>query len=177
MKNLTRLTVLVVILAALTLATGIAFASGAQTALNIDLRGNGTPEDNHASATPTPSSMSVNGELEIIGVVESLTSDTLVISGIQIAFTQSTEFEDSIAVGDTVKVHAYTAGDGALTAREVELYPGSDDDLDDDSSDDDLNDDSGDDDSDDDDLNDDHGGSSNQSESGDDKGNHSGSDD
>ena len=157
MKNLSRLTVLVVILASLALVTGAAFASGSKTALGIDLRGNGTPEDS-ATSTPTAgvdlrgdgtpednsasSSMSADGETELTGTLESISSEWIVVSGTQIALTQDTELEDSLAVGDTVKVHAYTAADGTLTAREVELFDGSSDDMsDDDMSDDDMSDD------------------------------------
>ena len=192
MKNLSRLTVLVVILASLALVTGIASARGLPAVLGIDLRGDGTPEDNSTStpasgvdlrgdgtpedsATSTPaagvdlrgdgtpedngasSSQSSDGETEFTGTLESLTSEWLIVSGTQIALTQTTEIEDSLSVGDLVKVHAYTAADGTLTAREVELFDGSSDDMSDDSddmSDDDMSDDdsddmSGDDDSDD----------------------------
>ena len=108
----------------------------------------------------------------ITGTVESLTSDAIVVSGIVIAITSETEIDDEIAVGDTVKVHAFTADDGTLTAHEIELFeddddmedPGDDDDSDDDSDgddssgDDQSDDDSGEDDSDGDDSGDDDSG-------------------
>ena len=132
MKSLTRLTVLVVVLAGLTLATGVAYAGQldvhqlagmfrpaqgtspeAQDFMDIDLRNMGDGDDD---------------EIEIIGVVTSITTDTLVVSDTVIAITPETEFEDVVAVGDMVKVEAFYADDGTLTASKVELFEEDDDD-------------------------------------------------
>jgi hypothetical protein len=59
-------------------------------------------------------------EIEFTGVVEAISGSTWTIAGRTLAVLEGTEIKDSIAVGDTVKVHAFTAADGALTAREIE---------------------------------------------------------
>jgi hypothetical protein len=119
-----------------------------------DLRGNGAQENASSNFSATSSS----DETQITGVVESLTSDAIVVSGSVIAITSETEFEDEIAVGDMVEIDVTGAPDGTLTADEIELF--EDDDMedpgDDDSDEDDFDDDSDDEDSDDDESDDEH---------------------
>lgn len=72
------------------------------------------------------------GEAEIIGVIESLTGTTLVISG-QSIDVSTAERPANLAVGATVKVHATASPDGIWIAREVEPFsPEQDDDTSDD---------------------------------------------
>jgi hypothetical protein len=60
-------------------------------------------------------------EIEIVGVVVSISDTELVIVGEKYLVTELTEFEDLIAVGDTVKVHVILTADGLMIAREIEL--------------------------------------------------------
>jgi acyl-CoA hydrolase len=140
MKSLNRLIALVVVLMGLTLATGVASAAQldqrlagmfhlaqgsspeAQDFMDIGLR------TNNAQQKSSSSSMNDDDEIEIIGTVTSITTDTLVVSDTVIAITPETEFEDEVAVGDMVKVEAFYADDGTLTARKVELFEEDDDD-------------------------------------------------
>jgi uncharacterized membrane protein YgcG len=62
-----------------------------------------------------------SNETEFTGVVESIAIDSWVVSGQTFAVTPQTEIKGAIAVGDTVKVHTFTATDGTLTVREIEL--------------------------------------------------------
>lgn len=129
MKSLNRLIVLVVIMAGLTLATGVAYAAqldvhqlanvftpGAQDLVDVGLRNN--------DALPKGNSSGSEGdeEIEIIGVVTGITTDTLTLSDTVIAITPETVFEDVVVVGDMVKVEAFYADDGTLTASKVELF-------------------------------------------------------
>lgn len=59
-------------------------------------------------------------EIEFTGIVESILDDTWTVDGQVVHITPWTEIDDSPVVGDLVKVHAYIAGDGTLTAREIE---------------------------------------------------------
>lgn len=178
MKKILRLSIFVVILAVFAMGTTFAFAQGAKTILNLaqsgktaeealaaltvskrsDLRGNGTQDDTSTQSSDLSSSSSSDDEIEITGMVESITSDAIVVSGNVIAITSETEFEDEIAVGDMVEVEAISTADGTLTADEIELF--EEDDFDDDSDgedsdEDDFDDDSDEEDSDDDDSDDD----------------------
>jgi len=66
-------------------------------------------------------------EVEITGVVESITDEVWVVNGRALYISPWTEINDSPSVGDMVKVHAYVTGDGTLTAREiVRFVPGDD---------------------------------------------------
>lgn len=64
---------------------------------------------------------SVEGEIEFIGVVETMGETSWVIAGRTVAITVQTEIKHAIQAGDTVKVHALVSADGSLTAREIEL--------------------------------------------------------
>jgi hypothetical protein len=66
-------------------------------------------------------------EVEIFGVVESITEKEVIIDGEAYQITDLTEFKDEIAVGDTVKVHVILTTEGTKIVREIELA----DDLDD----------------------------------------------
>lgn len=54
--------------------------------------------------------------------VQSLASDYITVSGIIIAITSSTVFEDDVSSGDVVKVKAFSADDGLLITHEIELW-------------------------------------------------------
>ncbi len=98
-------------------------------------------------------------ESEFIGELTKQDGSVWAIDGIEFNVTEDTEIEDVIVLGDLVKVHLARDYEGALVAREIELFDpvdDSDDDSDDDDSDeDDLDDDDSDDDSDDDDSDED----------------------
>jgi len=71
-----------------------------------------------------------NGNLagEIVGVVETITIDSITINGISYGLASFTEFNDVIAVGDQVKIHVISNADGTFTIREIEksIGPGAD---------------------------------------------------
>ena len=60
-------------------------------------------------------------EIEIVGVVVSLSDTELEIDGEIYLIIELTEIEDSIGVGDTVKVHVILTADDLMIAREIEL--------------------------------------------------------
>lgn len=60
-------------------------------------------------------------EIEIVGVVVSISDTELVIEGEIYRINELTEIEDLIEAGDTVKVHVILTTDGLMIAREIEL--------------------------------------------------------
>jgi hypothetical protein len=60
-------------------------------------------------------------EVEISGVVVSISDTELDIDGKTYNITNLTEFEDTIQVGDKVKVHIIMTADGVMVVREIEL--------------------------------------------------------
>jgi len=57
--------------------------------------------------------------MEFTGTVEAIGADSWQVSGTTIAIGPGTEIKGTISIGDTVKVHAMIAADGALVAREI----------------------------------------------------------
>ena len=77
-----------------------------------------------ASATSQPGSAV---EVEVFGVVESMTETTLTINGVTYNIVANlTEFRDVISVGDQVKIHVIVNADGTFTIREIEISIGND---------------------------------------------------
>jgi hypothetical protein len=78
-----------------------------------------------------------SSEEEFYGTVEEVGTGYYIISGRMVQVVEGTELKGMFQVGDNVKVHAWVAADGTLTAREIEMAgtgTGSgDDDMDDDS--------------------------------------------
>ncbi len=60
-------------------------------------------------------------EFEFLGIVESMASDRWTISGQEVLITSETKINDTIVVGNPVKVEALVAADGSLTASQIEL--------------------------------------------------------
>lgn len=77
---------------------------------------NGNMNDDNGNENDHPG----QGEVEFRGIVELMADDSWTISGQTVAIVPATEIKGVIAVGDLVKVHAFTADDGTLTAREIE---------------------------------------------------------
>lgn len=61
------------------------------------------------------------GEVEIVGIVESLNATQIVVNGQQIDISRA-EIGKGVAVGVTVKIHATAGQAGAWVAREVSLF-------------------------------------------------------
>jgi hypothetical protein len=61
-------------------------------------------------------------EADFVGVVEAIAPETWIIGGRTVLIDIFTEIKGDIVVGNLVKVHALVDADGALTAREIELY-------------------------------------------------------
>lgn len=62
---------------------------------------------------------------ELVGVVEALTADTLVVDGVTFHIDGNSEIDEAVSVGSTVKVEYYVNEDGSFSLHEVEV----DDDL------------------------------------------------
>lgn len=60
-------------------------------------------------------------EVEIFGVVASITDTDIEIEGVIYSITGLTEFEDFIQPGDMVKLHVIVTRDGVMVVREIEL--------------------------------------------------------
>lgn len=61
---------------------------------------------------------------EFVGVVQSITPDLWVISGVNIAVDEHTEIRDDIVVGDVVKVEGMILANGTWLADEIKLEEG-----------------------------------------------------
>jgi len=83
---------------------------------NANDNGNGNTNGNDNGA--------VDGQDEVFGVVEAVTSDTITVDGIVYNLADFTEFKDVIVVGDLVKIHVIVNADGTLTIREIEKSTG-----------------------------------------------------
>jgi len=84
-----------------------------------------------ASSTPivpvTGATPQSGNEVEIFGVVESMTETAITINGVTYNIVADlTEFNDVISVGDQVKIHVILNADGTFTIREIELSLGDD---------------------------------------------------
>ena len=158
MKNISRL-----LLSVLTLSTVLLSAcSGAPSpSLGEDSNVNdsaATPvvvEDNGNSTNSTDANSNDNNGsdgnsndsgVEVVGVVEATTDDTITINGVTYQLASFTEFKDLIAVGDQVKIHVIVNADGTFTILEIEISTGDDNSNDANSNDDNGNDDNGNDD-------------------------------
>ena len=101
MKSLRRFILPLFVLAALALSVaGVAFAREGTVSNILGVR---------------------DQEVEFTGVVQAMNGNTWTVDGRTFVVDISTEIKDTIAVGQTVKVHARMAADGSLTAREIEL--------------------------------------------------------
>jgi hypothetical protein len=145
-----------------------------------------SPSDTNSNDTNSNdgSSNSTNGnddrsngsDVEVVGVVESMTDTTITINGVTYnIIAEFTEFKDVISVGSQVKVHIIVNSDSTFTIREIEISAG-DDNSNDNSNDANSNDDNGNDsnsnddnnnqsNSNDDNSNDDNGGNNNDNDS------------
>jgi hypothetical protein len=66
-------------------------------------------------------------EIEVFGVVDSISADEIVIDGEVYLITELTEFEDIIEVGVMVKIHVILTPEGSMIVREIELAEDFDD--------------------------------------------------
>jgi acyl-CoA hydrolase len=117
MKNFTRLIALVAVLVGLALATGVAYAASLEQYLVDGMDGK----------APVVTDPAEDDTIVVIGYITEITTDTLVVSDTVIAITPETVFVDEITVGDKVRVEAYYAEDGRLTALKVKLCDGDSD--------------------------------------------------
>jgi len=70
----------------------------------------------------------VDGQNEVIGVVDAITSDTITIDGVVYNLADFTEFKNGIVTGDQVKIHVIVNADGTFTISEIEKSAGIGDD-------------------------------------------------
>jgi hypothetical protein len=59
-------------------------------------------------------------EVEFVGPVESIASESWTIGGVPVAISTETEIDSGLAVGDLAKVHALVGPDASLAAREIQ---------------------------------------------------------
>jgi len=71
-------------------------------------------------------------EIEVVGLVEAIGSDMWTIAGRTFTITRDTEIDEGITAGDQVKVEAFVATDGTLTAKEIQRLSGPSEAYDDD---------------------------------------------
>lgn len=119
-------------------------AGGMFTAREIELADINTQigvDDN--SSSNSSDDLSGASENEFYGTVTAINGNIYTIDDQQVIINENTEVKNSIQIGDVVKVHAWTAADGSLTAREIELASAEDGSGDDNSTDDSGFDDSG----------------------------------
>jgi hypothetical protein len=74
---------------------------------------------------------SAGDEIEIFGIVESISEEEVGIDGEIYLITDLTEFKDQIEIGDPVKVHVILTTEETMIIREIELASDFDDDSDD----------------------------------------------
>ena len=75
-------------------------------------------------------------EVEVSGVVEAMTAETLTISGVTYMIADFTEFMNVIMVGDQVNIHTITNADSTFTISEIEISDSAGNDNDDENGDD-----------------------------------------
>jgi hypothetical protein len=63
----------------------------------------------------------VGDEVEVVGIVDSITENEVMIEGEAYSINALTEFNDEIVVGDAVKVHVILTAEGTKIIREIEL--------------------------------------------------------
>jgi hypothetical protein len=59
-------------------------------------------------------------EVELVGLIDSISPEAWVIDGQTLAITSQTEIKGTLSVGDAAKVHILVGAGGSLTAREIE---------------------------------------------------------
>src|SRR3972149_5393048 len=80
--------------------------------------------DTKSNDTNSNDGNSNDSGVEIFGVVEAITEDTITINGVTYLIASFTEFKDLVAVGDQVKIHIIFNADGTFTIREIEISAG-----------------------------------------------------
>ena len=81
-------------------------------------------DDNSNAANDNGNSVAGSATAEVLGAVESITTNAIVINGVTYGLASFTEFKDVIAEGDQVKIHVIVNADGTLTIREIERVAG-----------------------------------------------------
>ncbi|HXG43074.1 MAG TPA: DUF5666 domain-containing protein [Dehalococcoidia bacterium] len=68
-----------------------------------------------------PGSASAQDNVELVGIVQQQAQGRLLVNGITVLLTGSTEIEGTLTVGVTVKVEGTLQPDGTIVAREIEV--------------------------------------------------------
>ncbi|MEW5718508.1 MAG: DUF5666 domain-containing protein [Chloroflexota bacterium] len=109
---------LVALVAALSVATGSPTTTGAapdRPAIVVPV------SSSAGSASPSSSTQST----EIKGTIQSINGNTIVVNGIEITLTSSTEIKGKLQVGATVQVEGAKQTNGVFLAKEVQVGGGS----------------------------------------------------
>jgi Domain of unknown function (DUF5666) len=80
------------------------------------------------ASTPSAPQPAQANEVEVFGMVEALTANTITVNGLTYNLASFTEFKDPIVIGDQVKLHVMSNPDGTLSIRELEKSVGFSDD-------------------------------------------------
>lgn len=92
----------------------------------------GTPVDSHNSpdrpaiVAPVPASVTTksstsSNSTEVVGAIQSVTSNSITVNGVTITLGKNAEVKGTLKVGDVVKVEATKQADGSLLASEVSV--------------------------------------------------------
>jgi len=81
--------------------------------------------DNSVSANDNGSNAnSADPGNEVSGIVEAITTESIIVDGVTYNFASFTEIKDAIIVGDQVRIHVSVNADGTFTIREIEQFAG-----------------------------------------------------
>ena len=73
----------------------------------------------------TVNSAAQDGQIELTGMIESMSPVAWTLNGQVLAILPTTELKGDFLVGDLVKAHASVQADGSLAARQIEPVPGA----------------------------------------------------
>lgn len=82
-------------------------------------RGQGGPDGDDSESGP--GSTSAADKFQLVGALQQVSGDRVVVNGIAVLVTATTEIEGDLAVGVMVKVEGTLQADGTLVAREIEV--------------------------------------------------------
>ncbi len=81
----------------------------------------GTADQGHGDAATTATPANFGSEIEFTGVITAVGNGFITINGQNVFIGSGTEVEGALEQNATVKVHVFVDGNGALSAREVEV--------------------------------------------------------
>lgn len=86
---------------------------------NVNTNDNSNTDNNNGNGNDNANDSS-DDEQEVYGFVEAITEDSITIDGVTYNFTDFTEIDGIISMGDQVKIEFVVNADGTLTVYEIE---------------------------------------------------------